>query len=133
MKEEKPVSRVHKEIADLTKAGISISGSIYEESDDYVAIQIGNTLYEIPRHHITGIVEGGVKDGKKAVTVALTDDAKFIQKTVVTAAEFANAGIINIGYVEDECHRRCPMCPERCDNIYQEIERTVPVFRKILR
>ncbi len=103
-------SQMIREIEALSK-GVSVSGKVFEESEDHLAIQVGKNLLEIPLDQISKISELGNEAGNRYVAVDLIADAKIIQKAVISASDLAAyIGIFDVGG-QTECHmQRCPMC-----------------------
>jgi hypothetical protein len=101
-------TRIKKQIEELSKSEVSIHGHVFDESEDDLTIQIGSTMYEIPKHSIVNTLEKGQEAGKRAVAVTLKDDAKVIQKGVVTTADLAkNAAVYDDDWQCGNGLRRC--------------------------
>lgn len=80
-------SKYQMEVDALSKvtSTIKIRGNVLEETDATVTLQVGNSLFEIPRTSISSMTDVESEGTKsKTVDVSIGREAKIIYKTLVT-------------------------------------------------
>lgn len=86
-------SKLRKEIDLLSKVALapSIRGRLVEDTEDAVTIQTISSLFEVPREFIVRMTEEEATGGTKTVDISLANEAKIVQKALVTADDLVGA------------------------------------------
>jgi hypothetical protein len=80
---ERPVSDV---IDTLEKAGqLTFKGTVFEDRPDAITIQVGASLFEIPKSFVLATKELEGAEGKKTVELTIASNARVVQKILTTA------------------------------------------------